>query len=60
MAPEDAVVQVLKQLTEHLKGNLTADMGESIINQLNKLDAMLNTAAKKLRQQKGKQHLHPG
>ena len=49
MAPEDAVVQVLKQLTEHLKGNLTADMGESIINQLNKLDAMINMASEKFR-----------
>ena len=60
MTPEDADMKAVQQLTLALKGELQKSMDESGINQLNKLYAMFNTTAEKLRQQKEKQHPHPG
>ena len=45
MTPEDAVVQAAQQLTAAIKGKLKTAMDESVMDQLNKLDAIFNTTS---------------
>ena len=52
MTHEDAVVHAVQQLTAALKVNLMTAMDKGVIYQLNKLDAIFNTNAKKFWQQK--------
>ena len=50
MTHEYAVLQAEKQLTLAPNENFTTSMNENEIDQLNKLDAVFNTTAKKFRQ----------
>ena len=51
---EDAVVQEAKELTQALKGNLPTFLGKSVIDQLQKLDAIFNETAEKYKKREQK------